>query len=829
MNAVSNAVGATQAEWFHFDMMLGLGQDLLPVVANQNAKISPKSKLKTLGKVPSKFNRGEVVGIADWTNHRATDAEIRAWSRRPDYGICVITREVRGIDVDVSDPMLAHEVESFIAGYLGFALPKRFRANSSRFLLAVRVVTDDPAYSKWVLSLRTTEEEASGLKDQIEILLGGHQFIAAGTHSSGARIEWAGGLPGEIPSLTTQEFEMLVDRLQARFGKQPLKGKGGGVARAGGATIDSANLSRLPRTKGPHLDIADPAAEILEKKGLILAQDRDGKLLVACPWADAHTQGKDGDGSTGYFPAGSNGYLSGRFKCLHGHCADRTTSDFFATIGYEPPGTSADGMDDVDTESERNRDQARLNAARREHQRLENIRIGEGAAKVPAIGTITLDDARQNFVFLSDGSQVADLRSPGNAYAFADFAATYAASRVQQGDSEKKIPVASLWKTDPRRMTAEALTFKAGGPLLLLDPNGRMAVNSWRPIQREGGQDLMAAGVGLFLEHVGFLFPVDADRERFLDWLAHIEQKPGELPHTGWLHVARNFGMGRNWLASVFARAWPGYVAVNLDLPGVLKSGFNSRLSRKLLAVADEIREGGRDGPWEHAEKLKSTITEETRLINPKYGRQSVEFNACRFLLFSNHTSAIPIETGDRRIEVVSIDAAPRSSDYYAKLYSALHDPGFINAVGVWLAQRDLSRFNPGAHARMSEAKMKVVQASMTPMAERCQTLIRLWPADVIKAQALYAVLQGPSGGDGSLTAFHRRTLEQFRVEPIKKPVRVSPGGGGTVRVSVLRNHDKWRNADAGAIRAELAKCPDDFENAWHWLDGAEADQAQAT
>lgn len=493
--------------------------------------------------------------------------------------------------------------------------------------------------------------------------------------------------------------------------------------------------------------------------------------------------------------------------------------------GWQKP-TSAEGMpDDVDTEAERNRDQARLNAARREQQRVETIRIGEGAAKVPAIGKISLDDALSNFVFLSDGSQVVDMRSPGNAYAFSDVSATYAASKVQQGDSEKKIPVATLWKTDPRRKTAEALTFKAGGPLLLLDPNGRMAVNSWRPIQREGGQDLMAAGVGLFLDHVGFLFPVDADRERFLDWAAHIEQKPGELPHTGWLHVARNFGMGRNWLASVFARVWPGYVAANLDLPGVLKSGFNGRLSRKLLAVVDEIREGGRDGPWEHAEKLKSIITEETRLVNPKYGRQSVEFNSCRFLLFSNHTSAIPIEMGDRRIEVVSIDAAPRSSDYYAKLYSALHDPGFINAVGVWLAQRDLRRFNPGAHASMSEAKLKVVQASMTPMAERCQTLIRLWPADVIKAQALYSVLQGPSGGDGSLTAFHRRTLEQFQVEPLGKKFRVFPGAE-PVRVSVLRNHDKWRNADAGAIRAELAKCPDDFENAWHWLEGAEADQA---
>ncbi len=83
-----HVVGATEIEWFHFDTMLGFGQDLLPVVANQNAKISKGSSIKTLGKVPSRYNgRGEVSGFVDWGNHRATYAEIRAWSRQPDYGL----------------------------------------------------------------------------------------------------------------------------------------------------------------------------------------------------------------------------------------------------------------------------------------------------------------------------------------------------------------------------------------------------------------------------------------------------------------------------------------------------------------------------------------------------------------------------------------------------------------------------------------------------------------------------------------------------------------------------------------------------------------------
>jgi hypothetical protein len=233
-----------------------------------------------------------------------------------------------------------------------------------------------------------------------------------------------------------------------------------------------------------------------------------------------------------------------------------------------------------------------------------------------------------------------------------DWATTYAASTEMAPQPPKtrpdgskaampdrETPVSRLWTASPRRKTAVCRTFKAGGPLMLNDPQGRRALNSWKPFDRTTTvNDTTAAG--LFLDHITYLFGADAGR--FLDWLAHIEQNPGELPHTSWLHIAKNFGMGRNWLASVLTRVWAGSVAANLDLVGVMSSGFNGQLSRKVLAIVDEIREGGRDSQWEHSEKLKSIITEEHRLVNPKYGRQSVEFNACRWLMFSQHLSAIP-------------------------------------------------------------------------------------------------------------------------------------------------------------------------------------------
>lgn len=489
-------------------------------------------------------------------------------------------------------------------------------------------------------------------------------------------------------------------------------------------------------------------------------------------------------------------------------------------------------FDDVtpcDSERAQQVEQARtdLEAKRREHQRRENEKIGEGDFKLPRAELITLEAALSRFVFLSDGSRVADVFSPHFDLKLSDWKATYAASKhtIPQPDKQlangttrkvpdKEVPVTTLWYESQLRKTVTTRTFKADGGLILRDPDGRLALNAWRPFDRTVQvDDLQATGLDVFLEHVGFLFGEDAPR--FLDWLAHIEQCPGELPHTAWLHIAKHFGMGRNWLASVLTRVWAGSVAANLDLVGMLRSGFNDRLSRKVLAVVDEIREGGRDSQWEHSEKLKSTITEETRRINPKYGHTSLEFNACRWLLFSNHLSAIPLENGDRRIEVVSTEAAPKSPEYYARLYKLLESPQFVAAVAAFLSKRDLSGFNPGAHAVNTAAKQSATQASQTPMAEACQLLVQHWPSDFITAAHLLEVLSAGDQMRGSITAAHRRTLEQCGVHPWGKPVKVE---GKATRVSVVRNHAHWNtHGTPGAIREELSKVQiDDFGESAH-------------
>lgn len=298
--------GAQSQEWAHFDLVLGLSADLLPVVSNPSARIHPDSKLKEIGKTPSRYAKdGRVVGLPGWSRLKANGKEMAAWSAQADYGICVQTRSVRALDIDVPDPQASQAIVRFVADHLQRGLPQRRRANSGKALLAFHLPGE--------MAKRRMPVEG-GL---IEFLATGQQFVAVGTHPSGVRYEWVGGLPDEIPELTLEQFEALWAALTERF-----------------AQGEVASTSVSVRKRGEHVALPDPVADLLKAQGKVLDRDRDGALLIECPWSAEHTAGEAGDGSTCWFPAGTNGYERGHFKCLHGHCAGRSDGDFFAAVGY---------------------------------------------------------------------------------------------------------------------------------------------------------------------------------------------------------------------------------------------------------------------------------------------------------------------------------------------------------------------------------------------------------------------------------------------------------------------------------------------------------------
>jgi hypothetical protein len=441
-------------------------------------------------------------------------------------------------------------------------------------------------------------------------------------------------------------------------------------------------------------------------------------------------------------------------------------------------------------------------AIRRDAQIKENQDIGEGSEEYPLSEVLSEEQMLRRYVYIIEGKRIVDLEYPRRLFKLDEWKSAHRSSlttvEIKKDDGRvihKQVETSGLWEKATARKMVDTVTFRPGCERMTTDPHGKSAANTWREIDRQPVVDPVL--LALFINHVKYLFGTDAPR--FLDWLAHIEQYPGVLPHNGWVHVSPSQGTGRNWLASVLVRIWKGYVAASFDLSRTLSTNFNGSLSQKLLAIVDEINEGVSDKRFDGIDKLKSLVTEEERPLNPKYGHQSMEFNVCRWLLFSNHSTALPLYETDRRWNIVRNDKAPMTPAYYGQLYSALKDPAFIAAVAWMLRTRDISAFNPGAHAVMNEAKRDMVAATKSEADDTMADIVANHPADVIANSTLGELLNN-NVPRSQMTPSQRHAAHRAGVRPYVKPIK------NVGRVQILRNYEKWKQADSEQIRVELGR-----------------------
>jgi len=314
--------GATREQWLHFHKKLDLTADLLPVVSNPGARISPKSKMQSTGKTPSRYNaEGFVVGIPQWSQQETSARQVLTWAAEPDHGICIQTRRVRALDIDIPDQAAARRVREVVELLLG-ELPARVREGTGKCLLAFWMPGD---FAKRVIR---TEHGV------IEFLATGQQFIAAGAHiaaqggHSGTFYEWEGGLPEAFPVVTPAEFDALWQALAEAFALPD-----------GDVRLRTGRVPVVPRVAAD--GDQDPTVTWLRENGWIREFDRDGRVHITCPWEQEHTM-DSGPSATTYFPAGVGGFAQGHFRCLHAHCAHRRDEDFIEAMGLV-----VDEFDDV--------------------------------------------------------------------------------------------------------------------------------------------------------------------------------------------------------------------------------------------------------------------------------------------------------------------------------------------------------------------------------------------------------------------------------------------------------------------------------------------------
>jgi hypothetical protein len=297
-----NRFGATPGEWDHFSLIAGLTADLLPVVSNPTAPVSPNSSIKQLGKLPSLYNaQRKVIGLTGWTEKISAASEIGVWSKEPDYGICCVGRTLKFLDIDIESHDESARIAMFIAERIG-VLPLRRRSNSGKILLAFTMLGEYP---------KRTLKTRHGL---IEFLANKQQALLAGTHTSGARYEW-NPLPDRFPEIEPSQFDKLWAGLAAVFG----------IAEPDTGSIRNP-LSAMPLPP-------DPLADYLLQHWENYGTGKEGEVRILCPFKADHTI-DNGPSETVYFRQGTRSYSAGHWSCMHAHCQDKKDSDFEIATGY---------------------------------------------------------------------------------------------------------------------------------------------------------------------------------------------------------------------------------------------------------------------------------------------------------------------------------------------------------------------------------------------------------------------------------------------------------------------------------------------------------------
>jgi hypothetical protein len=447
--------------------------------------------------------------------------------------------------------------------------------------------------------------------------------------------------------------------------------------------------------------------------------------------------------------------------------------------------------------------------ARRLRQRKEDQLIAEGHERRDVFPTTRMWSEAEmvdRFVFVCDGSVVVDRLAPRVALSLGDFRNQTAASQtmtVVPGKSGSKrhvkIPTATLWLHHSDRKEVQAITFNPDTGEFTFSPEGKAAINTWTSLKFPTPPENWMQLAAFFESHVRWLWGQDADV--FFDWLGHLAQRPGELPSFGWLHISKAHGMGRNWIAGVLGRVFQGFTALGFDLSGMLNTGFNGTLGEKILVVVDEINEGASGKMYQNAQTLKRIITEETRVINPKYGRQRTEFNVCRWLILSNSSTALPLEDEDRRFWVVRCDDKPKEAEYYETLYTLKKDQAFIGSVAKWLTMRDLSGFNSGQRPPMTAAKKALLDRTRSEAEQLLMDIVANWPVDIITNKELNELL----GDDMPKRHALRHLLDRAGIVKVGQwKSKTNYLFNGKITAYAVRRSEVWKDASATVLRTEI-------------------------
>jgi hypothetical protein len=185
----------------------------------------------------------------------------------------------------------------------------------------------------------------------------------------------------------------------------------------------------------------------------------------------------------------------------------------------------------------------------------------------------------------------------------------------------------------------------------------------------------------------------DDIRKYMLCWIAHMIQKPYDIPKTC-LVVTGLEGTGKDTLFDFLGKYVIGsnlYTNYN-NTSQMFEKHDVLRANRVLI----KVEEASKKTCYENDSELKSYITSETQSFNPKNDKGFIVPSYNRFVFTTNRGNPIKLSPTDRRFVLCdSSDEKRNDKTFWTELRNTLFNNEAGGIVGRYLASLDISGFSP--------------------------------------------------------------------------------------------------------------------------------------
>ena len=369
------------------------------------------------------------------------------------------------------------------------------------------------------------------------------------------------------------------------------------------------------------------------------------------------------------------------------------------------------------------------------------------------------------------------------------------------GKGGKVDPITLLERSQSRRI-ARRFGFHPGeGPLYRED--GELAANAYQNQFPAQVPPLTAEDRA----RIDWMFERIADpvyRQWLKQFFAHVVQRPGVRIFSAPLIWSKETGNGKSMLLEDVPRLLVGKRYSKSVNSALLSHPHNDYMPNVWHLCLPEFKAATMTERGSVVEMLKDWITAPSITVHPK-GTKAYTMVARFFITAtSNHPDAIKLENEERRWAIHQMLAAKMTEAEGDHIYTEfLSTDRAAGALRAYFLGVDLTGFNPRSPAPETADRKAMIDNSRGPAVDALEIAIeeRIAPfdRDVVITREAAEYLQR------TIRSVDPRRVGRMLVDEFGGEARQwNNSAQGKFRGVILRNHEKWRHAEASELNAHI-------------------------